>query len=66
MKLASLPSRNHKNRNGDLIVVSKDNQRAVRAGEDLALNLLEALQNWKEVSPKLLEISHALNTGKIA
>lgn len=66
MKLASLPSKNQKNRNGDLIVVSKDNKRAVRVGDDLAQNLVEALQNWERVAPQLLEISYALNSNKLA
>jgi len=66
MKLASLPSKNRKNRNGDLIVVSRDNRRAVRIDKELAENLIEALENWSQVAPQLLEISHNLNLNKIA
>jgi fumarylacetoacetate (FAA) hydrolase len=66
MKLASLPSTHKKNRNGDLIVVSKDNTRAVRVDEELARNLTEALENWTHVAPNLLEIYHCLNQNKIA
>lgn len=66
MKLASLPSKNKKNRNGDLVVVSRDNKRGVRVDEDLARNLVEALENWSQVAPRLLEISHNLNLNKIA
>lgn len=66
MKLASLPSFDKKNRNGDLIVVSKDNKKAVRVDHELARNLIEALENWSHVAPNLLEISHSLNLNKIS
>ncbi|NBX67365.1 MAG: 2-keto-4-pentenoate hydratase [Proteobacteria bacterium] len=66
MKLASLPSKNRKNRNGDLIVVSRNNARAVRVDEELARNLVDALENWSQVAPQLLEIYHNLNLNKIA
>ena len=64
MKLASLPSKDKKNRNGNLIVVSKDNKRGVRVDELLAKSLAEALENWSVVAPQLLEISHSLNQNK--
>lgn len=66
MKLASLPSQDRKNRNGDLIVVSKDNKHAVRVDKELARNLVEALENWSRVAPNLLEIYHNLNLNKIS
>ncbi|MBM4304433.1 MAG: hypothetical protein FJ116_07300 [Deltaproteobacteria bacterium] len=65
MKLASLPSKDKKNRNGDLVVVSKDNKRGVRVDSQLARNLVEALESWAHVAPQLLEISHGLNLNKI-
>ncbi len=49
MIVATLPSKNKKNRNGDLILVSPDHRRAVRA----PFSLLEALQNWEECYPQL-------------
>ncbi len=66
MKLASLPSTNTRNRNGDLIVVSKDLKKAVKVDSKIALSLLEALENWEETSPKLKEIYDQLNAGKAA
>ncbi|MFM8315285.1 MAG: fumarylacetoacetate hydrolase family protein, partial [Deltaproteobacteria bacterium] len=48
------------------IVVSRDNKKAVRVDEGLARNLVEALENWSQVAPNLLEISHSLNLNKIA
>ncbi len=66
MKFASLPSKNPKNRNGDLIVVSKDLKKGVRVESKIATSLLNALENWSEVSPQLKTISEALNLGKAA
>lgn len=64
MKLASLPSTNKRNRNGDLIVVSKDLKRAVKVDSKIAANLVEALENWEEVSPSLQRIYEDLNAEK--
>jgi fumarylacetoacetate (FAA) hydrolase len=50
MKLGSLKSAH--SRDGELIVVSKDNQRAIRA-EHVAPSLREAIENWAEAKPKL-------------
>ncbi len=60
MKLASLKSAH---RDGELIVVSKDNQRAVKASH-VAPSLREAIENWSECKPKLEEIYNSLNDGK--
>lgn len=62
MKLASLKS---SHRDGELIVVSKDNQRAVRAS-DVARNLREAIEDWSVSKPKLEKIYQALNEGSVS
>ena len=61
MKLGSLKS--DKSRDGELIVVSKDNQRAVRP-TGIAPSLREALENWDAARPKLEELYKQLNEGK--
>jgi fumarylacetoacetate (FAA) hydrolase len=61
MKLGSLKSAH--SRDGELIVVSKDNQRAIRA-EHIAPSLREAIENWKEAKPKLEALFRELNEGK--
>ncbi len=61
MKLATLPSKDKRNRNGELIVVSKDNRTAARV--EPVISLLAALENWKEVAPKLEITYSALNQG---
>ncbi|MCB0385612.1 MAG: 2-keto-4-pentenoate hydratase, partial [Bdellovibrionales bacterium] len=45
MKLGSLKSA--KSRDGELIVVSKDNKMAVKAG-NIAPSLREAVENWSQ------------------
>lgn len=62
MKLASLKS---KERDGELIVVSKDNKRAVKAS-NIASSLREAIENWSESGPKLRDLSQKLENGKAA
>ena len=64
MVLASLKSKNPRNRHGELIVVSKDHTSAVKVESSIAGTLLEALENWQQVKPKLIEIYDALNQGK--
>ncbi len=64
MKLASLKSARKRNRHGDLVVVSRDNQWAARPEASVALTLLEALENWSEAAPRLQELSTRLNSGK--
>ncbi len=60
MKLGSLKS--DKSRDGELIVVSRDNQRAVRPGA-VAASLREAVENWARVKPQLEELFAQLNAG---
>lgn len=63
MKLATLPSSDRKNRHGELVVVSKDNTTAARAG-DVAPTLLAALETWAETRPKLERIYEDLCVGR--
>jgi fumarylacetoacetate (FAA) hydrolase len=58
MKLGSLKSAH--SRDGELIVVSKDNQRAIRAGH-IAPSLREAIENWAAAKPKLESLFRQLN-----
>lgn len=60
MKLGTLKS---KSRDGELIVVSQDNSKAVRAA-DIAPSLREAVENWSVCKPKLEVIYKDLNAGK--
>ncbi len=60
MKLGTLKSSN--SRDGDLIVVSKDNQRGILA-TGIAPNLRVALENWSVARPQLESLSHQLNSG---
>jgi len=59
MKLGSLK----KGRDGDLIVVSRDLTRAVRAG-DIAPTLQLALENWASTEPKLRALAEKLEAGE--
>lgn len=59
MKLGSLK----KGRDGELIVVSRDLQQAVRAG-GIASTMQQALENWSEAAPKLEALYRDLNDGK--
>ena len=58
MKLASLKS---VSRDGDLVVVSSDNKRALPAGSSKAPSLREALEDWSHVKPNLEKIYKELN-----
>jgi len=60
MKLASL---NNNTRDGSLHLVSRDLKRTVSA-TDIAGTLQQALDNWSELCPKLLERYDALNAGE--
>lgn len=62
MKLATVKSENPKNRQGDLLVVSKDNKQAVKV--EPATSLLAALESWGEWQPKLKKLSDDLNAGR--
>lgn len=59
MKLGTLKSNS---RDGELIVVSKDNQRGIRA-QHIAPSLREAIENWSAAAPKLEELYKKLNSG---
>lgn len=61
MKLGTLKSNS---RDGELIVVSKDNQRAIRAGH-IAPSLREALENWAKTAPELESLYKRLNAGEV-
>lgn len=61
MKLGTL--KNHHRRDGDLVVVSQDNSRAVKAGH-IAASLREALENWHEAAPKLMLLAKELQEGR--
>lgn len=63
MKLASVLSKNPKNRSGNLIVVSRDNKRAVYPDTEKCSSLLYATQNWREVEPYLQGLFEELNRG---
>lgn len=62
MKLGTLQS---ESRDGELVVVSRDNKRGVRALQ-VAKNLREAIENWKTAKPKLEELFNALERGQVA
>lgn len=63
MKLATL--KHTEKVDGELIIVSRDNKRAVRA-TDLAPNLREAVEAWETLEPKLRERYTQLNAGDLA
>ncbi len=62
MKLGTL--KNSKSRDGDLVVISHDNKRAVKVPE-IALSLREAIENSKETFPKLKLVFEKLSSGNI-
>ncbi|HEX7238429.1 MAG TPA: fumarylacetoacetate hydrolase family protein [Gammaproteobacteria bacterium] len=62
MKLATLRDGSP---DGDLVVVSRDLKRAVRA-RGIAPNLLAALESWPTAEPKLRALSDALENGAAA
>ena len=61
MKLASLRS----GRDGELVVVSREMNRAVRVCE-IAPTLQSALDDWARVAPALEQVYASLNTGDVA
>lgn len=61
MKLATLKT---SHRDGELIVVSKDNQRAVRASK-IAPSLRDAIENWEVTKPQLEALYASLNAGQV-
>lgn len=61
MKLGTL--KNSSRRDGDLVVVSRDNQRAVRA-HTIAPSLREAVENWTVCRPQLEQLFNELEAGR--
>jgi fumarylacetoacetate (FAA) hydrolase len=61
MKLATLENGS---RDGQLIVVSRDNRSAVIV-ESIATNMQEAIDNWDDVSEELTEVYEKLNNNDI-
>lgn len=61
MKLGTLKSKT--SRDGELIVVSRDNNHAVRASA-IAPSLREAIENWVQAKPHLEKLYAALNSGQ--
>ena len=62
MKLATL---RNGSADGELVVVSRDLERAVHA-TDIAPNLLGALESWSDVEPHLRALGAALERGSVA
>ncbi len=62
MKLGTL--KNSQKRDGELVVVSADNRRAVRVPQ-IAANLREAIESWTLTKPKLEKIYSDLNSGRV-
>ncbi len=63
MKLGSLKS--SKFRDGELIVVSRDGKRGVKAAA-VASSLREAIENWNECYPKLRVLEDLLNKNDVS
>lgn len=63
MKLGTL--RHPTNRDGELVVVSRDNRMAVRVPR-VAACLREAVENWAKVKSQLEAVSADLNAGRVA
>lgn len=61
MKLATMKS---PSKDGKLIIVSKDNKKAVEATA-ISANLREAMENWDNVKSPLKDLYEQLNTGKL-
>ncbi len=62
MKLATL--KHAKNRDGELVVATRDLRRAVRVPQ-IAKSLREALENWSMAQPQLVEVYKKLGAGKV-
>jgi fumarylacetoacetate (FAA) hydrolase len=61
VKLGTL--KNPSRRDGDLVVVSRDNTRAVR-GSSVAPSLREAIEDWSNTKPKLEQLFKELEEGR--
>ena len=62
MKLGTLKS---SSRDGELVVVSKDNKNYTRASK-IAPNLRTAVENWSKTQAPLLELSQKLNSQQVS
>ena len=62
MKLATL---RNGSRDGQLVVVSRDLSKAVAVSQ-IASTMQAALDDWAHVSPKVLEVSDALEKGSVS
>ena len=62
MKLATLKSKN--SRDGELIVVSRDNKKAVKVPL-ISPSLREAVESWSKSQPQLLDVYEKLNSGTV-
>ncbi|MEQ1666159.1 MAG: 2-keto-4-pentenoate hydratase, partial [Bdellovibrionales bacterium] len=60
MKLATL--KNSKSRDGELVVVSRDNRYAVKVPQ-IASSLREAIEKWSTSLPQLEKIYTQINAG---
>jgi len=66
MKLASLKTKSQdRSRDGELLVVSRDNQKAVKV-PSIARTLQAALDHWNETGPQLTKTFEVLNAGKLS
>lgn len=61
MKLGTI--KNPQKRDGDIVVVSRDNRRAVRASH-IAPNLREAVEHWASTRPLLEQLFNELEAGR--
>lgn len=61
MKLGSL--KHDSKRDGEPVIVSKDNQSAVKIGHIVG-SVREAVENWSDIAPKLETLYQALNSGE--
>ena len=60
MTLGSLKSQSP---DGELVVISKDNKKAIKVPE-IAATFMQVMENWEELSPKLAKAYTALNNGE--
>lgn len=60
MKLGSLKANSP---DGELVVISKDNKKAIKVPE-IANTFMQVMENWSELSPKLEKAYEALNNGE--
>jgi len=66
MKFATIPHRNPKQREGQVVLVSKDLTQAFTPPANLGVTLREVLENWKSVHGELEQLSHDLNQSKVS